>query len=294
MIHIIIPVHNRLSYSKKCLKSIFLNVKIEKTITVVDAGSTDGTSKFLRQYYPEVNIVNVDESHYWTGSMKAGVENVLKFAKEFDFIMSLNNDVIVPEGSIEALLNEATSNRKNLFGSLSLSIHDQDTIMSSATIVKSWIFNLTSHLYRSQLYSELSDLSAKDVDILTGRSVLYPIEIFKKIGNFDSESFPHYGGDDEFTSRAKSFGWGLKLTPKSVIYIDQQATGLNPNARLLSVKNLLSSIFSMRSTNNLAVRTRLGIKVAPWYAVPTYLLVSYLKVLISIIIGLWNLIFNKK
>jgi GT2 family glycosyltransferase len=294
MIHIIIPVHNRLSYSKNCLESIFLNVKIEKTITIVDAGSTDGTSNFLRDKYPQVNIVNVDESHFWTGSIKAGVENVLKFAKEFDFIMSLNNDVIVPVGSIEALLNEAKNDRKNLYGSLSLSIKDKDTIVSSATIIKSWIFNLNSHLYRYQLYSNMSDFSPKDADILTGRSVLYPIEIFSKIGNFDSKRFPHYGGDDEFTFRAKRMGWGLKLVPKSVVYIDQKATGLNPKARVLSVKNLVTSIFSLRSTNNLAVRTRLGIMIAPWYAVPTYLLASYTKVFLTIIIGLYYLIFGNK
>ena len=294
MVHIIIPVHNRLSHTIDCLDSITRNVKSKYSMTIIDDGSTDETSVYLNNNYPNVDIVKGDGNLFWTGSMRAGVERVLKKAKESDFIMSLNNDVILTEGSIEELLKEAKKYRKSLYGSLSLSIRDKDTIITSGTIVKSWVFNITSHIYSSNSYIDLRDYTPVEVDILTGRSVLYPVELFKDIGNFDSENFPHYGGDDEFTIRAKKFGWGLSIVPKSTVYIDQNATGLNPAARSLSLKLLFQSILSIRSTNNIVVRTRLAMKVVPWYAKPTYILVAYTKIILSILFSIprsiyeWN------
>jgi hypothetical protein len=190
-------------------------------------------------------------------------------------------------------LKEAKKCRKNLYGSLSLSIVDKDTIVPSGTIVKSWILNLTSHVYNSNSYSSLSSHSPVKVDILTGRSVLYPIELFKVIGNFNSGDFPHYGGDDEFTIRANRLGWGLYLVPKSTVYIDQNATGLNPTIRLLSIKLLLLSMFSIRSTNNIVVRTKLAVKIAPWYAIPTYIFISYLKIFFTISVSMLRLFHRK-
>jgi len=293
MVHIIIPVHNRLSYTINCLDSIKLTVKDEHSVTVVDDGSTDGTSAYIRGNYPDVRIVRGDGDLFWTGSMKIGVESVLEGADSDDFIMSLNNDVILRDGSVEELLKEAKKCGKNLYGSLSLGIVDKDTIVPSGTIVKSWILNLTSHVYSSNSYRSLSDYSPVKVDILTGRSVLYPVEVFRAIGNFNAQDFPHYGGDDEFTIRANRLGWGLRLVPKSAVYIDQNATGLNPTIRLLSIKLLLLSIFSIRSTNNVIVRTKLAIKIAPWYAVPTYLCTSYLKIFFTISTSMLKLLYGK-
>ena len=50
MIHVVIPVFNRLELTKKCIASIKKQKNCEKIkIIVVDDGSTDGTSKFLKK-----------------------------------------------------------------------------------------------------------------------------------------------------------------------------------------------------------------------------------------------------
>jgi len=286
MIHIIIPVHNRLCHTIDCLESISLHVKSDCSVTVVDDGSTDGTADFLNNNYQYVDIITGDGSLFWTGCMNAGVENVLKKANIGDFIMSLNNDVTLTGCSIKELLLEAKEERKSLYGSLSLNGRDRDTIITSGTIVKSWFFNITSHVYKSRSYACLKDYSAVKVNILTGRSVLYPIEIFKTIGNFDSINFPHYGGDDEFTIRAQNFGWGLSIVPRSIVYVDQTATGQNPTVKSLTLKLLFQSIFSIRSTNNIIVRTRLANKIVPWYSKPTYIVIMSVKILMTVLLSL--------
>ena len=185
MIYIIIPVHNRLPYTINCLNSIKLSVKSEYSIIIVDDGSTDGTSTYIKNNYPDVHVVKGNGDLFWTGSMRVGIESALKMTKSSDHIMSLNNDVTLVKGSVEELLKEANKHKKGLYGSLSLSAADKDTIVPSGTIVKSWLLNLTSHIYNSRSYSNLDSYFPVKVDILTGRSVLYPVEIFKAIGNFN-------------------------------------------------------------------------------------------------------------
>ena len=91
MIYIIIPVHNRLPYTINCLNSIKLSVKSEYSIIIVDDGSTDGTSTYIKNNYPDVHVVKGNGDLFWTGSMRVGIESALKMTKSSDHIMSLNN-----------------------------------------------------------------------------------------------------------------------------------------------------------------------------------------------------------
>jgi GT2 family glycosyltransferase len=288
MIHFIIPIHNRLAHSIKCLESIHNCVSNSYSITVIDDGSSDGSSDYIFENYPSINLIKGDGSLYWTGAIKLGVESVLKYAKKNDYLMSLNNDVVLSSTTILELLKEGKNNRKCLYNALSISLADKDKTITSGTIIKSWLLNTTYHIFNGVSYSKLSNFNPVEVDLLTGRSVLYPVELFQSIGNFDSKFFKHYGGDDEFSNRAKKGGWKLYVVPKAIVYVDQETTGLNPSARSLSIIQLMKSLFSINSTNNIFVRTRLSLRIPPWYAKPTYLLITYFKILASLFVGIKN------
>lgn len=69
MIHIIIPVHNRLNFTIDCLNSLKKqDIYNQFNLIVVDDGSTDGTSEYLKKNFPEVKILNGDGSLYWGGA----------------------------------------------------------------------------------------------------------------------------------------------------------------------------------------------------------------------------------
>ena len=53
MIYIVIPVHNRIEKTIKCLNSIYMQNENDIQIVVVDDGSNDGTKQILQEKYPE-------------------------------------------------------------------------------------------------------------------------------------------------------------------------------------------------------------------------------------------------
>ena len=286
MIHIIMPVYNRLSMTRQCLNSLDKQNFDDWCVYIVNDGSTDGTKEWIETLNrQDVKCINGDGSLWWTGSMKAGVEHVLKICDKKDYIMSLNNDLVFrSENSLSVLLTAIISNNKSICGSVSVSNLESEIVMSSGSKMISWFLNISFHPFVGSSYHDIENNPIRKVDMLTGRSVIYPAPIFNDI-NFDSVCFPQYGGDNEFTIRAKRVGYDLFLVPGSAVLVNRSETGLNPMDRRLSLKEKLNSLFSVRSVNNIMIRTRFAMRVPPVYARPTYFIISMMKIFIQLLIG---------
>lgn len=286
MIHIIVPVHNRLELSKKCLQSLDAQIHVDWCVYFVDDGSSDGTYEWL-QGMDRGNVVHIigDGSLWWTGSMKIGVEFIMKFCNKDDYIMSLNNDLVFKEDdSLLVLYNSVSSKQKTICGSISVSDTGSEVVMRSGSRMISWFLNISSHPFVGESYANIKNSNMKSVDMLTGRSVIYPALLFRN-NNFDSINFPHYGGDNEFTARMKKLGCKLLLVPNSAILVNRDATGLNPMDRVLSLSEMVSTLFSTSSSNNIFTRTRFSMRVPPLYARPTFFIMAMIKIFIQLWIG---------
>lgn len=277
MIHIIIPVFNRLNYTIRCIDSLEQqqNLKDKLNIIVVDSCSTDGTDEFIKKNYPYIKILKVSGSLFWGGAVNYGINYILQNFQTNDFILLLNNDVELSPSAIQELIKILTSNqRKAIAGALSIDLLDKKTIIKSGTIVKSWFFNWTKHIYKGVDVNKLNNRKPLQVDFLTGRCLLHPIEMFKITGNYDSKSFPHYGGDDEFSMRAKKFGYETLLCPTSIVYLNNEDKNTLKN---FSFKNFLFLFFNIKSSSNIINKFKLSLKIAPLYAKLTFFIFGLLK-----------------
>ena len=99
-------------------------------------------------------------------------------------------------------------------------------------------------------------------------------------GNYNSSWLPHYGGDFEFTYRAKKFGYKVVLDPKKRVYIDEKQTGLNSRFIKLTFKDRLKSLFVIRSSSNLLTAVKFSILVAPVRSQPFNLMALFAKAFI--------------
>lgn len=99
-VDIIIPTFNNLEYLKVCIESIRKNTDWPHNIIVVNSG-TDGTAEWLTQQ-PDVIAVNSKTRFHFSTANNAG----LAVAKE-KYVCLLNDDTIVSEGWLGAMMHEA-------------------------------------------------------------------------------------------------------------------------------------------------------------------------------------------
>ena len=287
MIHIIIPVHNRLHLTKKCLASLDRQSFRDWHAYIVDDGSSDGTYEWVNSLArSDISCIQGDGSLWWTGSMDFGVQTALTNTSNGDFIMSLNNDLVFfSNDAIEILIETTKNNSNSICASLSVADSKNKEVMSSGSKMLSWVLNIPHHPLYGNFYSNITNFNPIEVDMLTGRSVIYPVSVFDNLNRFNFEMFPQYGGDNEFTFRAKKMGHKLFIVPNSVVIVNRSETGINPMDKVLSFREKIESLFSIRSVNNLIIRTRFAMSVPPWYARPTYLIIAFLKIIAQLFLS---------
>ena len=271
MINVIIPVHNRLKLTIKCINSLkeqynFSNLKI----IVVDDASTDNTFQYLKENFKNIIILKGSGSLFWGGAVNYGIEYVLKNSETNDWILLVNNDVELSVDTIKKLIEVSESkNRKAIVGALTVSSTDKQTIIKSGTIVKSWFLNITKHIFKDKKIMNLTLKNYEKVDLLTGRCLLHPIEIFKRVGNYDSKRFVHYGADDEFSMRIKKYGYSSLLCTSTIVFLE-------PNFEKKKI-TFFENFFGIRSSSNIINKFKFTLEVVPIYAKLSFFLISIIK-----------------
>jgi GT2 family glycosyltransferase len=222
MIYIVIPVFNRLALTIDCLNSLLQQEYKAFTIIVVDDGSTDGTAAHLEQLYPMVQLIKGDGNWWWTGATNAGVKKALELSRSpQDFVLTLNNDLVVKEDYLRCLFEAAGCNQRCLIGSVSVDIRQPDKIQFAGT---KW--NRVTAKYRpgqgrkTSLETLKVTASTVATDLLPGRGVLIPIGLFNEIGLYDRFDFPHYMADEDFSLRATQMMYGLLVSTRAIVYRD--------------------------------------------------------------------------
>jgi GT2 family glycosyltransferase/Tfp pilus assembly protein PilF len=99
---IIILTHNRLEYTKKCVKSIRKNTPEAHEFIFVDNGSTDGTVKWLQSQVRENKSCHLIENKENVGLAKGRNQGIN--LSQGEFIALINNDVVVSEGWLDRML----------------------------------------------------------------------------------------------------------------------------------------------------------------------------------------------
>ena len=275
MIYIVIPVHNRYNYTNSCLRTAFKKNSYKNIkVVVVDDGSTDGTKKNIKKKFPKTKVLNGNGSLFWSGAVSKGIKYVLSICKNKDWILLMNNDVELSNDTIIKLLNTAKKyKRKCIVSALSVSHSDKKTILKTGSIVKSWFLNLTNHVFMGEKLIDVVKKEPIEVDFVTGRCLLHPVELFKIIGNYNCKLFPHYGADDEFSIRLKRNLYKIFVQPNSIIFLKDQKR----NIKNLSIKNIFKFFFGIKSSSNIINKLKISLLCVPFYAKLTFFLVGILK-----------------
>jgi GT2 family glycosyltransferase/glycosyltransferase involved in cell wall biosynthesis len=100
---IIILTFNNLDYTRQCLESIYAATPLEDfKVVVVDNASQDETPSFLQEFahtHPNLQCILNRENHGFAGGNNQGIDLALG-----EYIVFLNNDVVVTRGWLEGLV----------------------------------------------------------------------------------------------------------------------------------------------------------------------------------------------
>ncbi len=91
-VYIVLGVHNELEYVKRLLSCVDAQTYKKYKLVIVDDGSTDGMDIFIKKSYPDAILIKGSGNLWWTGSLFTALEEVLKIAYDYDFVLIINND----------------------------------------------------------------------------------------------------------------------------------------------------------------------------------------------------------
>ena len=241
----IIPVFNRLSFTRNCIEQLLAQTYSNIKIILSDGGSTDNTVGAIGNEFPQVTILKANKTLWWSGAMAAGI-NFAKAngSRETDFILMMNNDTNIKKNYVATLV-EAAKQYKSAVGGLIVDYRNGDILDAGEYI--DW----ENYAFPVEKTPRTNEKFRDDVDVLPGRGTLFPIRWVTEVGNVNAELFPHYLGDYDFFYRLKKRGYRLGVCYDATVESYTDETGIVGGVLEGSFENIFKELFSRRSMTNI-------------------------------------------
>lgn len=268
---VVIPVHNRIKFTRDCLKSLQNQVWKGFQTIVIDDGSTDGTSEMVLAEYPEAFLLKGDGNLWWSGATNLGVKYSLEAGA--NHILTLNDDTIAPPDFMQMMMKWATKKPLALFGALALDTESGKPVYGGEVI--DW-----QGVKSTLLLDFLSPEERTGIHRVThfpGRGLLIPSAVFKKIGFYDAKNFPQTAADYDFTLRAGRAGFEIYCNYDSPLYTYPHESGGSAYRINKSFRNYYSHLFDIKGGGNLRFFTLFCFKNCPKRYMPYFLLKGSLQ-----------------
>ena len=251
-IAIIIPIHNGLDFTSKCIENLennFNHPEINRddfTLIIIDDGSTDGSAQWIENHYAKTIVLKGDGTLWWSGGINKGIEFALN-QHMTSHILMWNNDIFVKSDylfNLYSALNQYPT--YTIIGSKIYFADEPSTIWAMGGI-----FNRkTGNKYPfGTLQTDASQYKVPfEADWLPGMGTVVHRNVFEKIGLMDVQNFPQYHGDSDFTLKAKLAGYKLLVLPQLRIWNDKSNSGLQ---HFNNFPTLLRSLYDIKSNNHI-------------------------------------------
>jgi GT2 family glycosyltransferase len=215
MIASIIVAYNGIQWYEKCFSSL-LNSTIPNEIIVVDNASNDDTIKFIKEKYPEIQLIVNDENLGFAKANNIGIEYALR--KGADYIFLLNQDAWIEKDTLSTLINVFHSvpdagivSPIHLNGSntgLDLGFVDYISRYNTPDFISDLFIGKLNSWYKTNFINAAAWLLSR--------------KCIEKVGGFDTSLFYHYGEDDNYCQRVCYHNFGIYISTAAKIYHDRE------------------------------------------------------------------------
>lgn len=272
-IFIVIPIFNRLAFTRACLLSLRKQTYAPFRIVVVDDGSTDGSPEMVETEFPEVHLIRGGGDLWWTATVNLGIEYALQ--QGATHIMTLNDDTLHPVDYLQGMVTWAQEKPEAVMGSLELDYHSGEIVNGGEYFDEYRVHYVVRHL------SQAERKGLHPVTQLPGRGLWIPRTVFERIGLFDQQRFPHYLADFDFSYNAYRGGFEVYMNYDAPIYTYPEESGEVKNRRARSLQGYYRHLFNIKGGANLRDFTVYSLKNCPPFLLPYRLATGYSRRLIG-------------
>lgn len=208
-VSIIIPNYNGAKFIKDCMDSLANQTYKDFEIIVVDNNSQDNSVEYIKNNYPMVNLISLNENFGFSTAVNAGIK-----ASNGEYVLLLNNDTKAFPDFIECLVKEIEK-KPDAFSIASkmIQMYNPSLLDSAGDLYTVVGWGINRGVGRSK---DLFKRPSKIFSSCAGAAI-YRKSVFEKIGMFDEIHFA-YLEDIDVGYRAKIYGYKNYYCPKAKIY----------------------------------------------------------------------------
>ena len=179
-VSIIIPNWNGWRYLKDCLFSLQAQKYPNYEVIVVDNGSKDNSVNYLKENFPNVNIIKLNKNTGYSRAINSGIEH-----SEAKYILALNNDATVEPNWLTELIAIAESDER--IGSCQPKILSQSDHTKIDSVELAFARNGDACQAGYQTRDKGQYNKVKEVQGASSAAVLYRRQAICQIGMFDPD-----------------------------------------------------------------------------------------------------------
>lgn len=207
-VSIVIPVFNKVEYTRKCLQALEKNSSAGTyELIVVNNASTDGTADFLKSLNGQGTVITNTENVGFTKACNQGAR-----AARGEFVLFLNNDTEPRSGWIEGLIDASRSDPKAGIVGSEL-VYPDGRLQEAGGIIFSDGSGWNYGRFDDPDHPRYQYL--REVDYVSGASLLIRRSLLEDLHYFDEQYSPGYYEDTDLCFQARTAGYKVVYCPFS-------------------------------------------------------------------------------
>jgi GT2 family glycosyltransferase len=199
----IVVTYNGEEWLNRCIGSLVNSTVDNHQIVVIDNGSSDKTCMLIRDFYPQVELVESDRNLGFGKANNIGIKKAMDAGADFVFL--LNQDAWVEESTIEDLISVASGSAYGILSPMQLDVKG---------VIEKKFFK---YLGKS---TQNNDNRILDVPFVNAASWLMTASCIKTVGLFDS-LFYHYGEDTNYCHRVYYYNFKVGIAKEVQVTHDR-------------------------------------------------------------------------
>ncbi len=204
----VVPNYNQRHLMDFCLPPLLAEAGTEHKVLVVDDASSDDTVAYVREHYPQVRVVALDQNRGFGGAVRAGIA-----ASDTPLFALINTDVQVRPGFLAAILPHF--DRPDTFAVCSRIDLPGGSPMETGNVAAAWSGVL-------EPYHVAPDCQGP-ILYAGGASSVYNRAKYEAIGGFETIYRPMYFEDIDLGYRAWRRNWLSLFEPAASVFHQRRA-----------------------------------------------------------------------